>query len=562
MTDPHDRWQADGLAKFIEHTKLSFLLDATPGAGKTIFSGLCARHLFNENQINFALIVVPTTALKGGKDSGFMGGWHQIGIELTKVLKDGQGRPKDFKGGVITYSQLPNFVSTVEQWCVNGCRLFVVFDEVHHITEANVWGSASERLARCAKDGKILAMTGTPFRGDGRRISFVEYDENDIAKADFRYTYRQAVRETVCRPVQFITDDGVAQYVRDETEYAVRLSEAEEDATRADAARTIFTGQSKWLKTVLEKADSCLDEYRTWDADAGGLVICRPGTDKYDDRHLEHVAKLVHEVTGEHPEIIIHDDNEADIKIERFRKSSDKWVCAVRKISEGVDIKRLRVLVIANCPTTELLFRQIVGRIVRVDDKKRPGDATAFIAKFPQLSEWAARLAEDARAGLKERDEEDKRERDNERAAPFFAAIAATHEDGGLISDYGEMYTPAEINAAERLIRNDPQLMGLSLQQGLRLLRKVGFTPDPMETATEPLHVQKKQIRDDIFRAAKKLAIRRNPDEPDFSGVQVALWKQLGVKNINDLMDNRSIEHMRQGLQILQTWLTGKDNAA
>lgn len=559
-------WQARALAKFVEHKRFSFLLEATPGAGKTIFSGFCAQHLFDRKLADFALIVVPTTALKGDRDAGFVGDWHKVGIELAKVLKDGRGRPTDFHGGVVTYSQLPNFIGTAETWCNSGCRLFVVFDEIHHATDENVWGAAAERLARCAEraGGKILAMTGTPFRGDGRRISFVEYDENDTAKADHRYVYRQAVTDNVCRPVQFITDDGVAQYVRDEVEYEIRLSQTDNDLQRADAAKTIFNAQSNWLRTVIDKADACLEEYRSWDADAAGLVICRPGTDQNDDRHLEQVAKLVREVTGDDPEIIRHDDPEADAKIERFRRGTARWICAVRKISEGVDVKRLRVELIANCPTTELLFRQLVGRVLRVDDEDRPGDATVFIAKFPQLSEWAARLSDDAKAGLKDREDATARERDEfgDHKASSFAPIASTHEDGGLISDFGESYSPEEINAAERLIRNDPQLMGLSLQQGLRLLRKAGFKADPTEVPTEPLHIQKKRIREEIFRTAKIVAIRRNPDDPDFKGVQVALWKRLGVRNIDDLMENRSIEHMRQALQILKTWLVGKHEAA
>lgn len=556
-------WQARALAKFVEHNELSFLLEATPAAGKTIFSGLCAQHLVQQNKVDFSLVVVPTTALKGDKDAGFLGDWHKVGIELAKVLKDGRGRPSDFNGGVVTYQQLPNFINTAEVWASHGCRLFVVFDEIHHATEENVWGAAAERLARCTErnSGKILAMTGTPFRGDGRRISFVQYDEGDCAKPDHKYVYRQAVADNVCRPVQFITDDGVAQYVRNETEYEVRLSEAHDDEERSGAAATIFTSQSKWLRTVLDKADSQLDEYRAWDADAGGLVICRPGTDHNDDRHLEYVAKLVADVTGENPEVIRHDDPDANAKIERFRRGTARWICAVRKISEGVDIKRLRVEVIANCPTTELLFRQLVGRVLRVDDEQRPGDATVYLAKFPQLSEWAARLSEDAVAGLRERPPRP-REMAERDSATSFSPINATHEDGGLISEFGERYAAEELNGYQRLIQDDPQFAGLSIQQGLRLLRKSGWKPDPMEAPTEPLHVQKSRLRDEIIRTAKTVAIRRNPAEPDFKGVQVSLWRRLGVKNIDDLMENHSIERMRQALEILHTWLVGNNEAA
>ena len=321
-------WQKNALSKFVEHQPLCFLLEATPGAGKTIFSALCAAKLFESQDIDFALVVVPTTALKGDRDAGFLGDWHKAGIELTTVLKDGKGCPPEFNGGVATYQQLPNLASTIEQWAQNGVRLFVVFDEIHHVTEMNVWGSAAEKVARSAE--KVLAMTGTPFRGDGRQISFVRY-EDDKAKPDHRYLYRQAITDQVCRPVQFMTDDGLAVFIHDEMEQEVRLSDAETDSDLRDATKTIFRGDSNWLETVLEKADAKLDEYRTWDIDAGGLVICRPGLDDNDDRHLRQVAKLVRKVTGEDPEIICHEDPDANAKIERYRKNSKRWICAFGK---------------------------------------------------------------------------------------------------------------------------------------------------------------------------------------------------------------------------------------
>lgn len=568
MIEPRG-WQIRALEKFLVHRPLSFLLEATPGAGKTMFSAFCAQKLIERGQVDFSLVIVPTTALKGDSDAGFIGDWNKIGIQLTPVLKDGRGHPTDFDGGVINYQQLPNFISTVETWARRGVRLFVVLDEIHHATDANVWGTSVERLARCVETagGKILGMTGTPFRGDGRRISFCEYDEEqEIVKPDAFYKYREAVRDKVCREVQFITDDGFAEYIRDEMEHEIKLSEAKTEEHQSDSAKAIYRADSPWLRAVIEKADACLDEYRAWDADAGGLIVCRPGTDDNDDRHLLQVAKMVREVTGEEPEVICHKDNkdnDAAAKIARFRRGTSRWICAVRMISEGVDIKRLRVEVMANRPTTELLFRQLVGRVIRVDDKSRPGDATVYIAKFPQLSEWASRISEEAKAGLRDLDKEPKTNGEGgDRLPSSFAVIGSTHEDGGLISDFGENYSPAEINYAERLIRRDQQLTGISLQQTLRLVRKIGVMPDPEEPASEPRAIQKKRVRDEIVRLVRAVAMRKNHSEPDFKGVQTALWKRMGVKNIDDLTDNYSIERMQQAVSILKSWMGGKSEAA
>lgn len=203
-------WQEEAIVKFEHSRKRAFLVEATPGAGKTIFSGLCAKLLIDRSSVDFCVIVVPTTALKGGKTSGFLGDWNKVGIQVTTVLKDGRGRPSEFRGGVVTYQQLPNLVSTMQSWARNGDRLLFVFDELHHASETNQWGAAVEECGMIA--ARVLGMTGTPFRGDGKRISFVDYDEDGRAIPDVRYAYREAVRDRVCRPVQFMTDDGLAQF--------------------------------------------------------------------------------------------------------------------------------------------------------------------------------------------------------------------------------------------------------------------------------------------------------------------------------------------------------------
>lgn len=558
MIEPRG-WQRVALRKF--HAKQSgcFLLEATPGAGKTIFSGLCGRDLREREEVDFCIVVVPTTALKGDAEAGFLGDWNKVGVQLTTVLKEGRDLPREFAGGIITYQQLPNIVSTFETWARQGRRLFVVFDEVHHASESNIWGAATERLGAVAT--RMLAMTGTPFRGDGQRISFVAYSDQGVAIGDHRYTYREAVSQKVCRPVLFMTDDGVAEFVLKDEQHSVRLSEATDDHA-GHAAAVIFKKDSEWLRQVIIKADAKLDEYRTHDVDAGGIVICRPGSDDADDRYLMQIAKLVRELTGEAPEVVTHDDPEANSKIERFRNGRQRWICSVRKISEGVDIKRLRVQVLANRPSTELLFRQLVGRIVRVDDPARPGDATVFMAKFPQLNEWAEQIADEAAAGLREvgsRDASEPLDRDEQTR---FVPLGATHEDGGAISDFGEAFHPGEITAAERYKTDDPQLAGVSVAQIAHLMRKMGVIPSPVVEHGEPLHLQKKRLREELNKLARKLAIQRNPEKPDFQGVWGTVFRRTGARSLDDLMDNKPIEVMRQVEEMFKAMMVNADAAA
>ena len=551
-------WQVGAFRKFTG-AKEPFLVEATPGAGKTIFSALCAKHLLDTEAVNFVVIVVPTTALKGDKDAGFLGDWNKVGVQICTVLKDGHGRPKEYAGAVVTYQQLNNLVSTFKVWVSNGARLMFVFDEVHHASEANVWGQAVDACGDMAS--RVLAMTGTPFRGDGARISFVHYDNEGTAQADHKYGYLEAVKDRVCRPVQFMTDDGLAQYVINEIEEEVRLSEAN-DANVGPASAAIFKADSEWLRRVIEKADARLDEYRVFDHNAGGIVICRPGTDDNDDRHLHQVAKLLRQVTGDAPEIITHDDVDANSKIERFRMGETKWICSVRKISEGVDIKRLRVMVMANRPGTELLFRQLVGRVVRVEDSTAYEDATVFLAKFPQLVKWAGQISEEAEGGLKEQRERSETDGDVERGETTFIPLGGTHEDGGGVSEYGEAFNRAEIDFAEHWKRGDPQLVNVPLTAIAHLVRKMGVSVPEEQPAQEPLAVQKKRVRSSINNKARNLAYRKNSETPDFAAVWRLVFTHTGAKSLDDLCDNHSIDKMRQVERLLAMELGGGEDAS
>src|SRR5262245_15838034 len=271
-------WQTFALAKFQVSLEKFFLLDATPGSGKTMFAAFAASHVLTRQQCTFALIVVPTTAIKGDRGGGFLEDWNKAGIQITTVLKDGTSAPpKEFRGAVVTFQQLPNLLATLEIWAKQGVRLLLIIDELHHASEDNTWGNAIEVAGRLAT--RILGMTGTAFRGDERRISFVQYDGDGKAIADHSYSYREAVRDKVCRKIEFVTDDSMTEFVLDQHNHEVRVSEAKTPQQLRGTTSTVFRTDHEFLQRVLEKADVCLDQYRSWDRDAGALVVCRAGKD-------------------------------------------------------------------------------------------------------------------------------------------------------------------------------------------------------------------------------------------------------------------------------------------
>ena len=73
---------------------------------------------------------------------------------------------------------------------------------------------------------------------------------------------------------------------------------------------------------------------------------------------------------------------------------SDRWMVAVRMVSEGVDVPRLAVGVYATSTSTPLFFAQAVGRFVRA--RRRGETASVFLPSVPLL--LAARRRDGGRA--------------------------------------------------------------------------------------------------------------------------------------------------------------------
>jgi hypothetical protein len=114
------------------------------------------------------------------------------------------------------------------------------------------------------------------------------------------------------------------------------------------------------LPRILGQAHARLEEARAaGHRDAGGLVVTA------DTEHARAVAKVLREVTGVTPTVVLHTDTQAARRLQEFARSTDRWIVAVNMVSEGVDIPRLRVGVYATAARTPLIFRQIVGRFVR-----------------------------------------------------------------------------------------------------------------------------------------------------------------------------------------------------
>lgn len=376
-------WQREAFDEYFRRNPRDFLAVATPGAGKTTFALTLASELLHRHVVRAITVVCPTEHLK----KQWAEAAARFGIAIDPDFKNGQGAlGKQYVGAALTYAQVAAH-PMLHRNRTETRKTLVVFDEVHHAGDALSWGEAVREAFDPA--ARRLSLTGTPFRSDVNPIPFVDYvqDGQGIRRCawDYSYGYAPALADGVVRPVLFMAYSGEMRWrTRAGDELAARLGEPLTQDALSQAWRAALDPKGDWIKKVLAAADRRLGEVRKTHPDAGGLVIAS------DHENARAYARILRQITGRGATVVLSDDPAASRKISQFAASDDRWMIAVRMVSEGVDVPRLMVGVYATSTSTALFFAQAIGRFVRV--RSRGEVASVFLPSVPTLLEYAGEM--------------------------------------------------------------------------------------------------------------------------------------------------------------------------
>lgn len=519
---PLRAWQRKALVEYLRRRSADFTAVATPGAGKTTFALRIAAELLSDGTVTAVTVVTPTEHLKNQ--------WAQaaarVGIQLDAAFRNADLHSSaDFHGAVVTYAQV-GMAPQVHRRRTLTRPTLVILDEIHHAGDSRTWGDGVKIAFEPAV--RRLMLTGTPFRSDDNPIPFVTYERGPDgllrSRADSIYGYADALRDGVVRPVLFLAYSGQARWRTNAgEELAARLGEPLTQELVAQAWRTALDPSGDWMPQVLRAADSRLRVLRSSGMpDAAGLVIAS------DQQAARAYAKLIERVTGERAVVVLSDDAGASDRIAEFAASQERWMVAVRMVSEGVDIPRLAVGVYATSASTPLFFAQAIGRFVRA---RRPGEtASVFLPSVPHLLELASAmeaerdhvLGDPKRAdGLD--DESLARAQRGERASGAlekrFEALSATAELDQLIFDGASFGTAAQAGTPE-----EEEYLGLP---GLLTPEQVALLLSKRQA--EQLAAQRKRQAEQ--QAARQAEARQAPKPPPMSAAQrrAALRRQLNA---------------------------------
>ncbi len=451
-------WQAEALRQYLETDPRDFLAVATPGAGKTTFALRVATELLAKREVTAVTVVAPTEHLK----SQWAEAAARVGIQIDPAFRNAQERHgASFDGVALTYAQVAANPDLHRRRTTAEPTL-VILDEVHHGGDALSWGDGIRIAFEPAR--RRLSLTGTPFRSDTAPIPFVSYERDADgvrrSRADYSYGYADALRDGVVRPVIFLSYSGQMRWrTRAGDEVSASLGEPLTKDLVAQAWRTALDPAGDWIPAVLAAADRRLTEVRRGVPDAGGLVIAT------DQTKARAYARVLRDVTGEKPVVVLSDDDGASERIDEFAAGDQRWMIAVRMVSEGVDVPRLAVGVYATSSATPLFFAQAIGRFVRA--RRRGETASIFLPSVPVLLELAAQLEverdhaldrvltaeekgdfftpEDALVAAANREEK----ASDELMLPGFEALEAQASFDRVLFDGGEFGTGAEVGSVE-----------------------------------------------------------------------------------------------------------------
>lgn len=376
------------------------LLAACPGSGKTRLAAEVMRDAFFSD-CDVYVVVVPSRALKRQ--------WRialaRVGIKAKDQIPNNHLNERAHANDemydpenpvqIYTYSQIANNPSLFRILCERH-KVFSVFDEIHHADDEEKFGDSLMQ----GFEGAVfkLSLTGTPFNTKGGRLAFCETtretdDEGrDLNRTvcDYIYSYGDALSAgrnddpNVVRPIQFVRWNGRAEWDSLNLETGKITRKAVDGSKRGDPLSPLVEMPGDYAAKMIDAAIVKLQALREHHARAGMLITAMTR------EHCQEIVRYLNTRGIRDVTAIMFDTPGASDEIERWTKSDERILVAIKMISEGVDITRLRVGVYLSNVLTQMFFSQFIGRFVRWDDSLDVAQhACVFVPEHVTLIKYA-----------------------------------------------------------------------------------------------------------------------------------------------------------------------------
>ena len=365
------RHQDEALSAFL-HAKHGVLEMAT-GTGKTKTALKILDTLLNENEIDGVVICTDGTDLldQWRKEIDL---WQLNRYYRMRVLRH-YGSYRELErfiikpeGAVLVISRQSLSKLLKQLPPIQRNRLAIVHDEVHGL------GSPSMReqlLGEHKFFGYRLGLSATPER---------EYDEegskfiaSELGNIIFRFGLKEAIERGILSPFDYyaltyeLTDDDRARLKAVYNKEAARKA-----AGNPMTKEELWTELSKVYKTAEQKPFIFM-EFISKHPDLLKSTIIFVETRDYGQKILE----IVHQYTHKYRTYYADDDRQHLVD---FAKGKIDCIITCHRISQGIDIKHLKHVILFSSARAKLETIQRIGRCIRTDPKQP--DKRAVVVDF------------------------------------------------------------------------------------------------------------------------------------------------------------------------------------
>lgn len=375
-------WQSECIEKALDKFSVvgnHFLCLATPGAGKTVMASVLAAKLLDQKQIDLILCFSPSVIVASDFE-------HALATHTNSRMDGLLGS----RGRSLTY-QAMLFLDDAFWKLFDSNRIFVIFDEIHHcagdgLGNANAWGQKIIQHIQ-GRATYSLALTGTPWRSDQIPIALSSYCQQQKIHCDYVYGLTQAVADNVCRTPKITLIDNDSVWVKHNNEM-FKFSSFSDLLKESKCSYQQLIENEDLISYFVDKSSKKLSAIRKHHSNAGGLIVAATV------EHANKIAEILYRRTGDRAYIATYREEDPLSIINKFKSNSEKWIISVGMISEGTNIPRLRVCCHLTRVKTELHFRQVLGRILRSNNKENE-EGFLYMPAEPNLLEYATRVAQE-----------------------------------------------------------------------------------------------------------------------------------------------------------------------
>jgi superfamily II DNA or RNA helicase len=542
---PLRTWQRDAIITLNQLWESSVselaLIAVCPGGGKTLFACLIVRDYLADKKVDLGIVMVPSINIQAQwvellDDLGIRATDEASNAAMRWRQKAGQKETEDKQVIVITYQQLAKdsdlFVRIAEK-----CRVLLIGDEIHHADDAAEFGKAVEALADVSK--YRLALSGTPFNSSGGALAMcpweigLDEEGRQVRKTKplLSFSLGQAIAEAnphCCRPVEFVKVDGYGEAtyrsLTNGTTYNKLVDLARQ--LKTDRIGVLLDPAGSYMGHLIRHSLKALKDVQTDDPRAGMLVVAK------DTTHGGMLARRIDEIAREEGlslsiQEIYNDTPKAHAWIKDLAKDRTDIIVSVRMISEGVDIKRLRVGLYATDYLTRMFFAQFVGRFARWEDRLDDTQhARIIIPAHITLLEFAREIELMIDSALMPEEDSTQKGGGTGGTSEFLFGTSDARESGIIFRDEES----DERHLAEAFYLQAPSLRGvISEMQAIKAAKDLNLHGSSHQTAKE----KKKDwsaLNDAVHRQiVRRLKMNGDSDDKAYAIINMQANRAVGI---------------------------------